>query len=277
MQHSRNYSYSPSGYSGNSSSPPDVNAYPGQSPPYEQSSGGRPYYAAPTSNVRMGQQSNQYYAPIAPVPPVSGRYSGSYRSSGFFASQDNTSPPSYPSQYNAASESRGYQSNHPPTSSYSYNAPVPRPASPMRNDPAPYHRHPSNQPPPGQFIPTPSETYANRPPRPSSAMHSNRHSGPYSTAPHPITSSSRGSHHASSRPRTSMSTSPTSVSSPPGERFICEVCRKDFSRAHDRKRHHETQHAPTPVMHKCVYCDKDFSRADSLKRHLQNGCDDAPQ
>ncbi|KAJ6463970.1 hypothetical protein C8R45DRAFT_1024802 [Mycena sanguinolenta] len=62
-----------------------------------------------------------------------------------------------------------------------------------------------------------------------------------------------------------------------GERFICGVCGKDFSRAHDRKRHHETQHAATPVTHKCIYCEKDFSRADSLKRHIQNGCDEAPQ
>ncbi|KAJ7162073.1 hypothetical protein C8R46DRAFT_1222212 [Mycena filopes] len=61
----------------------------------------------------------------------------------------------------------------------------------------------------------------------------------------------------------------------PGSRM--RVCGKDFSRAHDRKRHHETQHAATPVTHKCRHCDKDFSRADSLKRHLQNGCDEAPQ
>jgi hypothetical protein len=54
-----------------------------------------------------------------------------------------------------------------------------------------------------------------------------------------------------------MGNGPLAVS---GERFICEVCGKDFSRAHDRKRHHETQHAATPVTHKCVYCEKDFSR-----------------
>lgn len=57
-----------------------------------------------------------------------------------------------------------------------------------------------------------------------------------------------------------MDTSPTAISSTSGERFVCEVCGKDFSRAHDRKRHHETQHAATPVTHKCIYCEKDFSR-----------------
>jgi uncharacterized Zn-finger protein len=164
----------------------------------------------------------------------------------------------------------------------------------LNGPPVSYHRHSSTtQPQPRNFIPTPSEAYASRPPRPPSAMH--RGGGPYSSfSSHPIAVPLTRPHQSSSsRPRSSMGNGPLAVS---GERFICEVCGKDFSRAHDRKRHHETQHAATPVTHKCVYCEKDFSRyvfvvrlsfsfsgwtfffrADSLKRHIQNGCDEAPQ
>lgn len=60
------------------------------------------------------------------------------------------------------------------------------------------------------------------------------------------------------------------------ERFKCEACGRDFSRAHDRKRHYESQHSRNPVLHKCPYCKKDFSRADSMKRHVDNGCDKDP-
>lgn len=56
------------------------------------------------------------------------------------------------------------------------------------------------------------------------------------------------------------STSPTSSTSPSGERFPCEKCGKTFSRSHDRKRHYETQHLPSPIVHRCVYCRKEFSR-----------------
>ena len=64
------------------------------------------------------------------------------------------------------------------------------------------------------------------------------------------------------RPRTASaagSTSPTSASSPSGERFPCDKCGKTFSRSHDRKRHHETQHLILPK-HSCKYCEKEFSR-----------------
>ncbi|KAK2464174.1 hypothetical protein APHAL10511_003631 [Amanita phalloides] len=67
-----------------------------------------------------------------------------------------------------------------------------------------------------------------------------------------------------SGPRTVPGGSPTAAS---GERFLCEKCGKTFSRSHDRKRHHETQHLPTPVIHRCRFCEKEFSRSDSLKRH----------
>lgn len=136
--------------------------------------------------------------------------------------------------------------------------------SPASAPPISYHRHSSTQL-PRDFIPTPSEAYANpgRPPRPPSAMHNHpRASNPYSTGPHPTpASSSRSSYPSSSRPKSSIGSPPAISPTSSGERFVCDVCGKDFSRAHDRKRHHETQHAATPVTHKCIYCDKDFSRS----------------
>ncbi|KAJ7813827.1 hypothetical protein B0H13DRAFT_1665143, partial [Mycena leptocephala] len=141
------------------------------------------------------------------------------------------------SQYNPVADNRGSGYQSNQPDSPSYSFNT-RAVSPLNGPPVSYHQHSSTtQPQPRNFIPTPSGS-------------------------------------SSSRPRSSMGNGPLAVS---GERFICEVCGKDFSRAHDRKRHHETQHAATPVTHKCIYCEKDFSRADSLKRHIQNGCDEAPQ
>jgi hypothetical protein len=156
----------------------------------------------------------------------------------------------------------------------------------------------------GHFIPTPSEltqTYANysrqmgspqtsgRPPEQYAANHD------YTVSRGPLQQpAARVS--TASRSRAGAGNSPTSTS---GERFPCEKCGKTFSRSHDRKRHHETQHLPTPVVHRCQYCEKEFSRhvfffhdlshvcrrntltdssirADSLKRHLDNGCDEMP-
>ncbi|KAF7374738.1 Transcriptional regulator MET31 [Mycena sanguinolenta] len=122
-----------------------------------------------------------------------------------------------------------------------------------------YQRHSSTQPsPPRRFISTLSEAKDEEagPSRPWSALRT--------ILPSPT---------PSPRPR---STAPSALSSY-GERFICGVCAKSFSRAHDRKRHHETHHAPTRILHKCHYCEKDFSRADSLKRHIQQGCRGAPR
>ncbi|KAK7005962.1 transcriptional regulator MET31 [Favolaschia claudopus] len=240
------YSYPSPPFSDGSNSPPSS----GYSQPYEESSG-RPYYPPASSSTRGG---GHYYPPIAPAPP-SDRYSGYPRSSANYSN-----PPGYPSasQYPDNRES-GYPSNPPPSSSsYQFNARSPSPGT--------YQR----QPQPRNFIPTPSEAYANpaRPPRSSSMpmpAHSNRAGGSYAPAQNPSSSRTRNPmcNHASSSHST--------------ERYTCEVCGRDFSRAHDRKRHHETQHATSPVTHKCPFCKKDFSRADSLKRHLQNGCDEAPQ
>lgn len=125
-------------------------------------------------------------------------------------------------------------------------------------------------------IPTPSEI---------AHSYSNYHhmTTPQSPIPDPCTSSadypapsqhmlpsshSQGIHHVhrprivTGRPRTASaagSTSPTSATSPSGERFPCDKCEKTFSRAHDRKRH-QTQHSSFPISHSCKYCAKEFSR-----------------
>jgi len=138
---------------------------------------------------------------------------------------------------------------------------------------------------PSQFIPTPSEMahtysgYSHQTP----PIHEEQYSSSsldYPSPPYIFPSSRTNSHLPSltiaGRLRTgpvATSLSPTSASSPSGERFPCEKCGKTFSRSHDRKRHNETQHTPMPIMHTCPFCQKEFSRADSLKRHLDNGCD----
>jgi hypothetical protein len=158
---------------------------------------------------------------------------------------------SYPPQYPPSAEQRQYASGQRPQASL-------------------------------QFIPTPSEiahsysTYAQGT-APRSPVVDESYSSLDYTTPHSsmASSSHRPARIATGRPRppSTVPTSPTSASSPSGERFPCEKCGKTFSRSHDRKRHHETQHTPIPVMHTCHHCQKEFSRADSLKRHLDNGCD----
>lgn len=143
--------------------------------------------------------------------------------------------------------------------------------------PAQQRGHHSSQSTQQHFIPTPSElhSYSSYPrqisvtPGPQSpTLPPDPYSSPeYPPAPHHIvpsslTSGQRPARISTGRPRTGTSsgTSPTSASSPPGERFPCERCGKTFSRAHDRKRHHETQHLQSPVVHRCRYCEKEFSR-----------------
>lgn len=134
-----------------------------------------------------------------------------------------------------------------------------------------------------QFIPTPSEmanTYSNYAlvPRSSPLAASERYGSPTAYPAHLVTSSHVGTQRpkiSTARPRSgTLGSSP--ATSPSGERFPCEKCGKTFSRSHDRKRHHETQHLATPIIHRCRWCEKEFSRADSLKRHVDNGCDEAP-
>ena len=64
---------------------------------------------------------------------------------------------------------------------------------------------------------------------------------------------------------------PSSSSSSP---HACGVCGAMFTRADNRKRHHDTQH--TTIEHVCQYCQKSYARVDSLKRHLDRPCDKMP-
>lgn len=122
-----------------------------------------------------------------------------------------------------------------------------------------------------RFIPTPSQiahAYSTYAPQVQGDLFD---SSPieYSSGPHMVPSNTiqrRPSRTLTGRPRGGSivgTTSPTSASSPSGERFPCEKCGKTFSRSHDRKRHYETQHLPSPIIHRCMYCHKEFSRCDS--------------
>lgn len=71
-------------------------------------------------------------------------------------------------------------------------------------------------------------------------------------------------------PRSASTLSPSSRAV---VRFQCKICGQTFSRDHDRKRHHESQHAENPPVYRCEFCHKEFARADSLKRHVDGGCD----
>jgi len=130
------------------------------------------------------------------------------------------------------------------------------------------HAHPQH------FIPTPSQTYQVYP----SATTSNQRVRPtvepyYHMSPNPQLNTQRSSPPPAPRSaHTSMS--PSGNPALLGDRYPCERCDRTFTRSHDRRRHYETVHATTPVLHRCRYCGKDFSRADSLKRHIDNGCDE---
>jgi DNA-directed RNA polymerase subunit RPC12/RpoP len=149
----------------------------------------------------------------------------------------------------------------PPHTQYSSSTPYPQ--SPLNHDTLNH-----------VFIPTPSEmahSYQNFTPGSSSQMYPTQQ--PFhepSVRPSPAHTSSHrlAPAHSMRTPQSSATTSPVS------ERYRCDKCGKTFSRSHDRKRHHETQHHPVPAIHRCRYCEKEFSRSDSLKRHLDNGCDE---
>ncbi|KAF5351793.1 hypothetical protein D9756_007635 [Leucocoprinus leucothites] len=258
----------------------DPSQYPGGQYP---SSGGD--YPSPStySHTSYDYQQNpaQYYPPNAQPPSDAPSHPAYYRSMtpGIHSHRysNSASNREYYSQSGILNSSSALQQQPYNTQSYYNNQ---YPSSSLGS------RSPPNQ---TQFIPTPSEmanSYPNYPttlpPHSPQSVNSygpeaNGYSNPamLPQPPHPL----RPSRISTGRPRTGSgaTSSPTSATSPSGERFPCEKCGKTFSRSHDRKRHHETQHLPTPVLHRCRYCEKEFSRADSLKRHLDNGCDEMPQ
>lgn len=115
-----------------------------------------------------------------------------------------------------------------------------------------------------QFIPTPSEmsnSYSNYAivSRSPPSLGAERYGSPTAYPSHLATTNHVRPRISTNRPRSgTLGSSPTA--SPSGERFPCEKCGKTFSRSHDRKRHHETQHLATPIIHRCRWCEKEFSR-----------------
>ncbi|KAF8813908.1 hypothetical protein BYT27DRAFT_6362667 [Phlegmacium glaucopus] len=243
---------------------------------YQQYDGSTHYYAAPTHTVgnvnEYTNHSNTYVRSMTPSLVPTHRYPNSPRDSRYLNSHGVV----------ASSSSLSIsQPTYAPQNQY-YDAPYIPPE--YRT----HHPHPR--------IPTPSEianSYSNYPHHLTTPQSPTIPEDPYASpsldypAPLHLVPSSHAQgvhgHHrpriVTGRPRTASaaaSTSPTSASSPSGERFPCDKCGKTFSRSHDRKRHHETQHLVSPVIHSCKYCGKEFSRADSLKRHLDNGCDEMP-
>jgi hypothetical protein len=110
------------------------------------------------------------------------------------------------------------------------------------------------------FIPTPSEMYNNYPPQQISLPSHSPTSAPYNISQysqHSPRMEQRVARISIGRPQSSPS---STVPPATGERFKCDQCPKTFSRSHDRKRHHETQHQERPVIHRCKYCKKEFSR-----------------
>lgn len=196
--------------------------------------------------------SSSYFRSMTPslVPanryPTSSRDPRYYNPQAFGGSSSSSSPSAYPAQ------SSQYPSHYLPPSDHR--------SGPVGHTP--------------QFIPTPSEiansysSYSHQMTNPQSpTIPEEGFSSDYPIPPHMVPSSLGGGHRSSrissGRPRTvsaATSTSPTSASSASGERFPCEKCGKTFSRSHDRKRHHETQHLATPIYHVCPYCSKEFSR-----------------
>ncbi|KAG2338862.1 hypothetical protein BDR05DRAFT_1003817 [Suillus weaverae] len=173
-------------------------------------------------------------------------------------------PPALPSA--PANQPNTYYSSHHHPSGPSPQYPI---HSHPHVDPQTLHTYSGSQ----QFIPTPSQTYQVY----SNTVPSNPRSRPtiepyYHMSPNPQHATQGSSPPAA--PRSAHTSSPTTNPALIGDRFPCELCDRSFTRSHDRRRHYETVHATTPVLHRCRYCGKDFSRADSLKRHIDNGCDE---
>ena len=246
---------------------------------YQQYDGNSHYYAAPTHpmggvnecasfphdlclylliNHVDTNQSNTYVRSMTPSLVPTHRYPNPTRDSRYINSHGVMASSSGPSvsQPTYAPQSQCYDASYAPAE---YRTQIPT------------HMH--------SRIPTPSEianSYSNYPRHVTAPQSAIIPEDPYaSSVDYPAPSHMLPSSHAqgihghhrprivTGRPRTvsaAANTSPTSTSSPPGERFPCDNCGKTFSRSHDRKRHHETQHLLSPIVHSCKYCEKEFSR-----------------
>ncbi|KAF5380263.1 hypothetical protein D9757_008217 [Collybiopsis confluens] len=246
--HSRSYSYDDQGVGYSSNGAQGGPNYPYSQHVYTEQTNG-PYYGSQIAGTEThGHSDPRYGRSTTPAPGLGQRYSRHvadpryYQSSGMMPS----------SSHSGNTPSAPYISSHHYSSSHNTSTHNDR-FIPTPSEMAGYQygsiqdQHPSQSP---STYPTPG--------------HHSRH--PRNPSTSPILTSSRVSGTRSSQ----------SSSSPTTERYPCEICGKTFSRSHDRKRHHETQHIPSPVLHRCRYCRKEFSRADSLKRHLDNGCDEMP-
>lgn len=230
---------------------------------------------------QSSSSSNSHTSPYPQQPQVPSGYPlDSSLSNGIIG--NHTQPPPYP-QHGASpamDTRRSYYAPPPPVNQpNTYYPPHHHPSAPSPQyalhshphiDPQTLHAHSA----PPQFIPTPSQTYqvySNTVPpnqRSRSSVEPYYHMSP--NPQHTAQGSSPPAAPRSAHTSTSPSANPALV----GDRFPCELCDRSFTRSHDRRRHYETVHAATPVLHRCRYCGKDFSRADSLKRHIDNGCDE---
>jgi hypothetical protein len=200
---------------------------------------------------------------MTPITPQSHRYTSSGGDPRYYESVGG----------GGSSSSHMNQSGYPSQSSY-----YPPQYLPATEHQRPHHPGKQSHPLQAQFIPTPSEiahAYTNYSPRQIPASPRSPTNPPDSPfvnpqypQPHSMVAPPRSSPHrpriSTGRPRTAPTTAPPNAGSPPGERFPCEKCGKTFSRSHDRKRHHETQHMISPVIHRCRYCEKEFSRYVTL-------------
>jgi hypothetical protein len=250
--HSRSYSYDDQGvnFSPHGTTNNDGHTNYQYAHMYPEQSGGHYYTSQISGTSTHGHLDPRYGRSSTPLPGGGHRYSRHaddpryYQPSGMLSSSSSHSE-------NTSSSTPYFSSHHHPSSH-----------SPTQND---------------RFIPTPSDIAGGYHYGSMTDQHPSQSPSTYMTPGH------HSRHHRN--PSTSPILTPTRVSSTrssshatasPTERYPCEICGKTFSRSHDRKRHHETQHIASPVLHRCRFCRKEFSRADSLKRHLDNGCDEAP-
>ena len=184
-----------------------------------------------------------------------------------------------------------YSAASSPATSYA----TPSPSSHVSsvNSPPSGHQTQLSQSQQNQFIPTPSQAYqvySSVGPTPSArsraAIEPYYHMSPnpqHAVHPHAVPMAHGAGGRNSAAPGTShphhvqASTHTGTIVVAAGERYLCNRCERTFTRSHDRRRHYETVHSTSPLLHKCRFCRKDFSRSDSLKRHVDNGCDEMPR